>query len=134
MNLPTTFNILKQYVMKKFALNAITSSLTLLLFFTACQRSSHEAVTTIEVNNDLKITYSGTLNLNDDKTDFKNISPNGFVHYKRNDKKMTVESSAEGQLVYQLYEGGTKLNLDENGKKFLAETIKDMVVSGAKFK
>ncbi len=120
--------------MKKFVLKFTILCMVFILFLTACQHSNQGPITTIEVNSDLKIVYAGILKLNDDQTDFKSISPNGYVHYKRNNKTVTVESSSEGKLDYQLFDGNRSLNLDESGKAFVAESIKDMLANGLKTK
>ncbi len=120
--------------MKEFALKAIISCLPFILCFMSCQNRSNVATTTIEVNGNLKIAYSGTIKLNSDTTDFKSISLNGYVRYKNRDIKMVVERDNNGSMHYEL--NGNRKKKDsftETDKKLVASGIRDMIANGAKF-
>jgi hypothetical protein len=131
--------------MKKFALKMVIGSLSLLFFFSACQSGSRETVTT--VNDDgkpsvviiektslsLKITYSGTIQLMNDKSDFKSLSPKSYVNYKKGSTKLVVETSDTGVISYEFNNAGKKTSLNSSEKAALAEIIQDMLINGAKF-
>ncbi len=121
--------------MKKFALKMITSSLLVLFFFTACQRDNGRVVgtTTINIDGKIKIEYSGDIKLNSSKTAFSSISPNGYVEYKNEDRKLVVESDTNGYISYKI-NGHTKTTtLSTEDKTFVANSIDDMLSKGAKF-
>lgn len=77
-----------------------------------------------------EIKYDGQIKFNEDETAIEYISPNGYLMFIRNDEKLIVESNYHGQLVYEFNDGGKKSSLDENGKRVLAELIREMMSSG----
>ncbi|MBC8110845.1 MAG: hypothetical protein H7Y04_07280 [Verrucomicrobia bacterium] len=80
-------------------------------------------------NTFFEINYTGAISFNEDETAIQ-ISPNGYVRYEENNKKLFAESNAEGKISYEMYENGSKLNFDDTGKKFLAEIIKKIIHHG----
>lgn len=78
----------------------------------------------------IKMEYEGKITFNEEETAVKSLSPNGYLKYKKNDKKLVIESNSKGEVSYEFYDDGEKLAFDERGKKFLAEAIKDMVSYG----
>ena len=125
--------------MKKLILTTAFCCFASLLFLTSCANDGNKRpVTTIKSSGSdqptMKIEYSGTIKLNDSQTAFKSISPNGYVHYKKGDKKLVVQSTSEGQLAYEIYENDKQLALDETGKKVVSEVINDLIANGFKEK
>ena len=125
--------------MKKLTLQTALSCFVLLLFITSCANNgSKMPVTTIQSSSSgtpsVKIEYSGTIKLSDDKTAFKSISPNGFLNYKNGKKKLVVQSDSEGRLAFSINNNEQKFTLDASEKTVVAEVIKDMQANGAKFK
>jgi hypothetical protein len=136
-------HILSQFkkitVMKKLILNAAFCGFASFLFVTSCANEGNKRpVVSIKSSSSgqptMKIEYSGTIKLNDSQTAFKSISPNGYVNYKKGDKKLVVQSNSEGQLAYEIYAQNTQLALDETGKKVVSEVINDLIANGFKEK
>ena len=90
-------------------------------------------VTTINMRNPgliEEIQYTGTITLNDEETAIDSISPEGFVKYTKNGMQFTAASSLMGEIVYEIYDDGKKLPMDERGRRFIAGAIKDMITYG----
>ena len=124
--------------MKKLTLQTALSCFVLLLFITSCANNgSKMPVTTIQSNSSgtpsVKIEYSGTIKLSDDKTAFKSISPNGYLNYKKGDKILVVQSDSEGRLAFSVNDDKQKFALDESEKTVVANAIKDMQANGVNF-
>jgi hypothetical protein len=85
---------------------------------------------TVEVNNNegsLKIEYHGSIAFSEDGRTIENISPNGYIHYKNDFEKITIESNDSGELEYAIYANGNLLNgRSEEAGKILRTAIKDM--------
>jgi hypothetical protein len=96
---------------------------------TSCHRGN--AIIVNDGENDLSIYYSGDIKFNDDETGIQSITPDGYIHYKKNDRKLTVDCDYHGQLKYELSDDGRHLDVNsEDGKKLLAIAIRDMVNVG----
>ena len=109
----------------------IIAVLGLIITVTACRFGKRH--TTIMENGNgttVKIEYLGQAYFNADGTAIKSISPNGYVKYTRDDKTLTAESDYNGKITYELNDGGKQTMLDENGKEFLAQAVKDMIKHG----
>jgi hypothetical protein len=74
----------------------------------------------------LRIEYSGQIAFNDDGTAIRSISPDGYMEYQNNDKKLEAKNNGHGGVSYELYDGYNKINMDDNGRKFIAEAVKVM--------
>jgi len=127
--------------MKKHTLKA--ALLISLINIIACQNGNQNAIThrnsngqaasTITVNDgqtSMEIKYAGDIKLNNDETAIESISSEGFVQYRKNDKKLFAESNDKGEIVYEMHQGSRKLRMDDEGKKFLAEALRDMTANG----
>src|ERR1700689_523303 len=93
------------------------------MFFTiSCHRGN--AIIVNDGENDLSIYYSGEIKFNDDETKIQSISPDGYIHYKKNDRKLIAECDYHGQIKYELSDNGRQLDVNsEDGKKRLAVAI-----------
>ena len=83
----------------------------LVLISTACHFG--QRTRTVRISNDhstLKIEYCGEIIFNDSGTAIKAISPDGYVRYKKDDKKFFAESNEEGEISYKLSDGNMSLN------------------------
>ncbi len=107
----------------------VIAAFGLVLFITSCHRGN-----AIIINNgegDLSIYYSGDIKFNDDETGIQSISPDGYVRYKKNGRKLVAESDYHGQIKYELDDNGRTLEINsQEGKRFLAVAIKDMIDVG----
>ncbi len=88
--------------------------------------------TTITVNDQtgsLKIESKGEIHFTDDDQGIAYISPGGYVKYTRNGRKLLAENGA-GAVVYKLNSGAETDQLNEEGRKFLAEAVRVMINHG----
>lgn len=109
--------------------NIVLIMLCTQLFFIACQTGN--SIVTDDGINRKEIHYKGEIIFNDDETAIESISPDGYLQFRSNGRKLIVESNYHGGLAYKMYKGGKRLNEDEPaGKKFLAEAIDQMINMG----
>ncbi|WP_212005065.1 hypothetical protein [Chitinophaga sp. HK235] len=88
---------------------------------------------TINLNNDsvsLEIAYSGDIQLNEEGTAVKTISPQGFLKYKKNDKKFSAVSDKQGNIIYELSDAGKSPEGDAARNAFIADAVRDMITYG----
>jgi hypothetical protein len=78
----------------------------------------------------VRIEYLGQTYFNAEGTAIKSISPNGYVKYTRDGKELIAESDYHGKITYELNDGGKQTMLDDGGKEFLAQAVKDMIKHG----
>jgi hypothetical protein len=74
--------------------------------------------------------WSGKVELSEDETTIKSISPGGYLKYRHNDKKMIAESNSQNGISYEIFDGDNKLSLDSVGKKFIADAIQELISWG----
>lgn len=106
-------------------------ALVFIISVTACKFGKRH--TTIMENGNgstVKIEYWGQTYFNAEGTAIKSISPNGSVKYTRDDKTLIAESDYLGKITYELNDGEKQATLDESGKEFLAQAVKDMIRHG----
>jgi hypothetical protein len=95
--------------------------------------SDHGNKTTISINNgfnNLKIEFAGEVTFTDDEKGIESISPDRFVKYKYNRKKLFAESDGHGGVRYELYSGMSRVNVNGDGRDFIAEAVKSMLNHG----
>ena len=96
--------------------------------------SCHHSGNTIIVNNGkdkLEINYTGEVKFTDDEGAIKSMTKNSYLKYWKNDRKLRVKCNVNGELSYEMFDNGRKLNPeDAEGKKFLAEAIQGMISVG----
>jgi hypothetical protein len=78
-------------------------------------------------NGSLEIKYSGKVSFTNDSAAIQSISPDGFLSYRKNAIEIMAESDSLGHIMLELYNDGNKQALDDNGKKILAEAVKEMM-------
>ena len=102
-----------------------------LAVFAACGFGRRHT-TIVETSNDhkLRLEYAGKVYFNADKTAISSISPDGYVEYQYDDKKLNAKNDGHGGVSYELYEGYTKVNPDSGGKQFIADAVKIMLQKG----
>lgn len=93
--------------------------------------STNESKTVI-IDDDLflEIKYSGEVKFNDDETAIASIPLDGYIKYKKNGKKLTIESGPNGEILYAINGGSKKSVLDDTEKLFVEAVIKEMIVHG----
>lgn len=113
--------------MKKSKL--IGLALCLIIAAASCKRGN--SITITNGHEYLKINYSGDIRFNDDETSIQSITPDGYLEFKKNHIKLLAESNFHGEVSYEIYDDGKKLDpLSNNGKRFIAEAIKEMIANG----
>jgi len=124
--------------MRKIILAAITLSFMMMSFMCRLGNSysfdrNHRNATYIKMSNGIvneEIKYYGKIKLSEDETGIASISPNGYLIYKNDDEKLSVESNYHGEITYEVNDSGKKTVLDENAKRLLAEVVKEMIAIG----
>jgi len=76
----------------------------------------------------LKIEYKGELFFNTDATAIDEISPGGFVKYRRNDKEFIAEPNDSGNVTYKLYINDHRLDLKDSASKELFKSAMKEIV------
>lgn len=128
-NILHMFALLNQLNMKTIRL--IVLGICMIGLFHACRFSQrHTTIVEKSNNNYLKIEYSGNVSFNIAGTEISHISPDGYVKYSFNDKKLEAENNRMGGVKYELYDSNEKLNLDDNGRRFIAEAVQNMIKKG----
>jgi len=77
-----------------------------------------------------KVSWSGKIEINDAETDVASISPGGCLKFVKNEKKLLIESDKHGKLSYEISNDGKNIPLNEDGKKIIAEAIKEIIGFG----
>ncbi len=81
-------------------------------------------------NGSLEIKYTGEISFTDDETAIKSMSPDGYLKYKKNGKKIVVTADSKSQILYEINDGDKKSILNDDEKIFLAEVVKVMIEYG----
>ncbi|MGZ3749973.1 MAG: hypothetical protein ACXVB0_17045 [Mucilaginibacter sp.] len=111
--------------MKKLGIIMIVAGMAAMV---ACHLGrKHTTIVETGNNHYLRIEYAGHVAFNQDGTEISSISRDGYVEYQNNEKKLNAKNNGHGGVSYELYDGYAKVNLDDNGKKFIAEAVNVML-------
>jgi hypothetical protein len=112
--------------MKKLRILLLVAALAGL---SACHFGRHHS-TIVETGNNyyLKIEYSGSIYFNNEGTAISGISPGGYVKYEFNEIKLKAWHSRNGEVSYEVYDNGEKLNPYNEGKTFIAGAVRMMLM------
>jgi len=114
--------------MEKSGIALVVTGLALLA---ACSFGrKHTVIVENSDNHHLRIEYSGKVVFNDNGTAIRSISPDGYVEYQNDDKKLEAKNDGRGGVSYELYQGYIQLGMDERGHRFIAEAVKVMKQKG----
>jgi hypothetical protein len=104
--------------------------LAILIVAASCHRFGNRMV--IENGKDrLEIESSGEIRFTDDESAIQSISKYGYIRYRKNDQKLFAGYTNKGDLKYELFDNGKKINPESpEGKKFIADAIKEMIATG----
>lgn len=101
----------------------------LVFILSACYHHGYRT-RTVRVNNDnesMKIEYCGNVSFNDDETAIEAISPEGYIKYRSNNKRIIIECDEDGDIAYSIYKGNHHLNNDDaDAKEIVNAAIKDI--------
>ena len=107
----------------------LTALLLLLLISTACHFHHHRK-RTVRVSNDnssLKIEYCGEVIFNDNETAIEDISPDGYVKYRKGDKCFVAKSNEEGNISYRVSDDDMQLDCnDADTREFITRAIREI--------
>jgi hypothetical protein len=124
----TSFKKIKSCTMKKRHPLLYIILLTVLLSV-ACNLGSGTRV--VRINNgseSLKIEYKGEVFFNADGTAIEEISPGGYIKYRKNNKEFTAQPIDSGNVTYKLYFGDKRLDLkDSAAKEFFRSAMQEIV-------
>ncbi len=87
---------------------------------------------TVIIDDDLfmEISYSGEVRFNDAETAIASLPADGHIKYKKNGKKLTIESGAGGIVLYGVNGGTKKSMLNSEEQLFVTAVIKEMIAHG----
>lgn len=77
-----------------------------------------------------EIKWAGKVRFSDDEKSVAEISPGGYLKYRENDTTLKAESNLQGEISYSLFNGESKLAVDDSGRRFIAAQIKKMIRFG----
>lgn len=104
-------------------------TLLTVLLTVACNLGSGRR--TVRINNgseSLKIEYKGEIFFNPEGTAIEEISPGGYVKYRRNNKEFTAQPIDSGNVTYKLYIGDKRLDLNDSAaKEFFRSAMEEIV-------
>jgi hypothetical protein len=113
--------------MKKTTLFVIASAM--LFSITACYHHGYRTrtVKANDDNNELKIEYNGNIIFNEKETDIVSMEPDGYIKYRKNNNRITIQSNENGDLNIKVYKNGTRLNnADEESQDIINKALKDI--------
>ncbi len=77
------------------------------------------------------VQVKGEVKVTDDDTGIKSISPYGYLKISKktfgNKRAIIIESDQSGQLSYEYYEGRKEIPFEDEGRKWLADILLDVV-------
>ena len=110
--------------------NSFVTALLLLIIISMACNYQNQRTRTVKINNEdisVKIEYCGDIIFNDDETAIEEISPDGYVKYKKNGKRFIAESDEDGNISYKLYDGNMDLNYhDAEAREFIERTVREI--------
>lgn len=106
------------------------ATLLLLLILTACHH--HRRIRAVEVNNEnssLKIEYCGEILFNESETAIEEISPGGFVKYRKDGKRLIAKCRAGGEVYYSISDDDIpEENYDDGTRDFIVSAVKEIAL------
>ncbi|MBX2925284.1 MAG: hypothetical protein KF746_23990 [Chitinophagaceae bacterium] len=106
-----------------------TTAVCLFLFNTGCEHENRIVVN--EGNNHLEISYQGDIQFTDDETSIESMSPDAYLEFRDNHKKLYARNNYHGEIEYRLYDDGRKIDPeDPEGEILLRDAIKKMIDIG----
>jgi hypothetical protein len=111
-------------------LKSFVTLLCLVIVSTSCHHGNlHIVVRNGSYHMDIK--RSGSVQFTADTTAIQSISPGGYISYERNEKRMRAEYDEKDGIYMEIYDDGKQVTMDQGGKEFLAEAVKEMVARNA---
>jgi len=119
---------LKSWVMKKRH-PLLYVILLFVLLSVACNLGGGRRTVSIHNGGEsLKIEYKGEIFFNADGSSIDEISPGGYVKYRRNNKEFIARPVDSGNVTYKLYDNDRLLDLkDSAAKAFFRSAMEEIV-------
>jgi hypothetical protein len=113
--------------MKK--LNGIIAGLCVLLTMAACKNGT--SIVHSSGDDYMEINYTGQIKFTEDETAIESITPDGFLKYRNNNKRLAAKSNYHGVIDYKLYKANEQIDANSaEGKQFLAQAIREILTDG----
>ena len=74
--------------------------------------------------------YRGRIELNEDDSQIKSISPGGFFEFEKNGRKLSIQSDSKGRLSQIDSEGENKSSSGQTANLFLKEAVTELLAYG----
>ena len=103
----------------------------------ACTHSGSYKTTTMNIHDEsgtVHIKSSGRIRFNADQSAITSMSPYGYLEYSHNKKKMRAEADGDGNIDYSLQNGYQQLSMNEEGRRFIAAVLHDVIRRGFEVK
>jgi len=103
-------------------------TLLAVLLSVACNLGSGTRVVSINNGSEiLKIEYKGEIFFNAERTMIDEISPGGYVKYRRDNKEFIAQAADSGNVTYKLYIDDHRLDLkDSTSKEFFKSAMDEI--------
>jgi hypothetical protein len=86
---------------------------------------------TIKSDDDYEqIKYGGKIELNEDESAIRNISPGGYIKYRHNEVRLLAEGGMQEKISYDIRDHGEQLDADAAGKRVIREAIREITAFG----
>jgi len=108
--------------MKKLQILFIAISLSLIT--TSCYRGRHSTIKINDGRNSIRVDYAGRIDFAKDNKAVIDMSPNGYLKFRKNDEELNIERNKAGQIMYEVNDDKTNPVLDEDGQRLLSEAVK----------
>jgi hypothetical protein len=74
----------------------------------------------------MEIVYGGKIEFNDDYTNITYMSPDAYLTYRKNNRKLSIEKNLSGETVYVINNKHEVTVLDDDNKTFLSEALQEI--------
>ncbi|GAB3915188.1 hypothetical protein [Mucilaginibacter boryungensis] len=108
--------------MKK--LQILFLALSLSLIAASCNWGRHNTISIHDGQNSIRVEYTGRIGFAEDNKAVVDMSPNGYLKFRKNDEELNVERNKAGQIMYEVNDERANPVLNEDGQRLLAEAIK----------
>ncbi len=103
-------------------------NLLAVLLSVACNMGGHtRSIHSGDGKESLDIEYKGEVFFNPEETAIDEISPGGYIKYKKNDKKFIAEPNDSGNVNYKLYFDGKRVDITDTAAKEFFKTAMEEI-------
>jgi cytochrome c1 len=95
-----------------------------IIVVSACHRGKHVTIRSNTNGAITSIEYYGKIVFTEDNTGIKNMAPNSYIEFKKNDEKISAQRNADGSIIYDLHNGTKTNTLNNENKQLITEVLK----------